>query len=85
MKIAILLKDVFAGTPMSRSQAKGLYAGWAAYEEVEIDFDSLEWMGQGFAHQLFVVFQREHPHVKLKPIHMAEDVRKMYNHVIHSQ
>lgn len=84
MKKVILLKEVFNATPMSRSQAKGLYGGWEAYEEVEIDFDGIEWMGQGFAHQLFVVFQREYPHVKLEPIHMSEAVRKMYNHVIHS-
>lgn len=77
----VVLKEIFESTPMSRSQAKGLYIGWEVFETIEIDFDGLEWMGQGFAHQLFVIFQREHPHIELKPINMAEGVAKMYNHV----
>jgi hypothetical protein len=41
-------------------------------------------MGQGFAHQLFVVFQREHPSIQLSPIHMIEAVAKMHRHVTSS-
>ena len=38
-------------------------------------------LGQGFAHQIFIVFQREHPDITLIPIHMGEGVAKMYAHV----
>ena len=39
-------------------------------------------MGQGFAHQIFVVFAREHPELRLLPIHMNPVVEKMYRHVL---
>ena len=41
-------------------------------------------MGQGFAHQLFVVFAREHSDIQIVPINMNEDITKMYNHIITS-
>ena len=41
------------------------------FEEAEIDFSEIEWMGQGFAHQLFVVFQNEHPQIRLIPTNMS--------------
>ena len=50
-------------------------------DEVVLDFESLQWMGQGFAHQVFVVFQNQHPDIKLIPVNMSESVTKMYNHV----
>lgn len=39
-------------------------------------------MGQGFVHQIFVVFARENPEIKLVPVHMEADVEKMYRHVM---
>ena len=44
-------------------------------------FDGISWMGQGFAHQIFVVFQNEHPDIRLIPKNMNADVEKMYRHV----
>ena len=46
--------------------------------------EGLDWMGQGFAHQLFVVFRNEHPETRLSPINMCENVETMYRHVLHS-
>jgi len=51
------------------------------FREVTIDFSEISWMGQGFAHQLFVVYQNAHPEIKFNPINMNEAVTKMYNHV----
>ena len=51
------------------------------FREVEIDFSSVDWMGQGFAHQIFVVFQNEHPEIRLIPINMSEGAARMYAHV----
>ena len=39
-------------------------------------------MGQGFAHQLFVVFQNEHPDIVLKPVNLDENAEKMLQHVL---
>lgn len=51
------------------------------HSKVELDFDGLEWIGQGFAHQLFVVFAKNHPDIKLDPVNMSDEVIRMYNHV----
>ena len=47
-----------------------------------LDFDGIDWMGQGFAHQIFVVFAREHPELRLLPVNMNPAVEKMYRHVL---
>ncbi|MBQ4092715.1 MAG: DUF4325 domain-containing protein [Clostridia bacterium] len=81
-KTKLPLKNFFSSSPVSRSQAKRLCNRLEQFEEVELDFDGLDWMGQGFAHQLFIVFPMNFPQVKLIPIHMSEAVEKMYNHVM---
>ncbi len=81
-KTRIPLKNIFETAPVSRSQAKRVCNRLDSFLEVEIDFDGLDWMGQGFAHQIFVVYQNAHPNIKLIPTNMSENVQKMYNHVI---
>lgn len=78
----IPLKNIFDSSPVSRSQAKRVSNRLEKFDEIILDFEGVEWMGQGFAHQLFVVFANEHPKIKLVPINMNEDVDKMYYHVI---
>ena len=80
-KTRIPLKNVFDTSPVSRSQAKRVCNRLEAFEEVILDFEGLEWMGQGFAHQIFVVFQQAHPQILLTPINMNEAITKMYTHV----
>lgn len=77
----IKIKNYFDTDPVSRSQAKRLCQHLENFREVELDFTDVEWMGQGFAHQLFVVFAREHEGVEIKAVNMTDDVRKMYQHV----
>lgn len=81
-KTKIPLKNIFDTSPVSRSQAKRICNRLDKFREVIIDFEDIEWMGQGFAHQLFVVFAKEHEDTMLLPVNMNEDVTKMYNHVI---
>ena len=38
-------------------------------------------MGQGFAHELFVVFKKKHQDVELEVINANDDVKKMLSHV----
>ena len=80
-KTRITLKNIFPDAPVSRSQAKRVCNRLDSFKEVVLDFESLQWMGQGFAHQVFVVFQNQHPDIKLIPVNMSESVTKMYNHV----
>lgn len=78
----IPLRQYFETSPVSRSQAKRLCSRLDRFHEIELDFTGLDWIGQGFAHQVFVVFQNEHPKIKLIPLNMSEDVAKMYRHVM---
>jgi anti-sigma regulatory factor (Ser/Thr protein kinase)/predicted transcriptional regulator len=81
-KTKIPMKNIFETSPVSRSQAKRVCNRLEQFKEVIIDFENIEWMGQGFAHQIFAIFARQHPEIKLVPINMNEDVEKMYRHVL---
>lgn len=81
VKTRIPMKNIFDTSPVSRSQAKRICNRLEKFKEVIIDFDKVQWMGQGFAHQLFVVFTQAHPDIQIVPINMNEDVTKMYHHV----
>lgn len=80
-KTRIPLKEYFESAPVSRSQAKRLVSRLDRFRKVELDFEGVEWIGQGFAHELFVVFAGANPQVQLIPLRMNGDVEKMYNHV----
>jgi anti-sigma regulatory factor (Ser/Thr protein kinase)/predicted transcriptional regulator len=84
-KTRLPLKNIFDTSPVSRSQAKRVCNRLENFEEVILDFEGISWMGQGFAHQLFSVFSKEHPDIKLIPVNMNEDVTKMYNHVVETK
>lgn len=75
------LKNMFDTAPVSRSQAKRICLRLEKFQEVVLDFDGLDWMGQGFAHQIFIVFQNKHPDVEIIPINMSKGVKQMYLHV----
>ena len=80
----IPLKNIFESAPVSRSQAKRVCNRLENFSEVILDFEGISWMGQGFAHQMFVVYKNAHPNVTIKPINMNESVEKMVNHVVRS-
>ena len=81
-KTRVPLKNIFDGAPVSRSQAKRVCHRLDQFQEVILDFADVDWMGQGFAHQLFVVFGAAHPQVKLIPENMSDAVADMYRHVM---
>ena len=78
----IPLKNIFDGAPVSRSQAKRVCNRLEQFTEAILDFDGIEWMGQGFAHQIFIVFKNAHPEISIVPQNMNDSVERMYNHVI---
>ena len=85
VKTTIPMKNIFESSPVSRSQAKRVCNRLEKFQEVVLDFEGVQWMGQGFAHQLFVIFLNEHPDIQLIPINMNEDITKMHYHVMHSK
>ncbi len=66
--------------PVARSQARRICSRLSSFEEVILDFDKVDIMGQGFADEIFRVFQNSHPDVTLTPVGMNPFVRKMYLH-----
>ena len=66
---------------VSRSQARRLMVRFERFSNIELDFSGVEEIGQGFADELFRVFQNQHPDTKLIPINCSEQVQKMIAHV----
>ena len=46
-----------------------------------IDFRGIEFMGRGFADEVFRVFQEEHPEIKITPLHASTFMLAMIRHL----
>ncbi|HZZ43030.1 MAG TPA: DUF4325 domain-containing protein [Tepidisphaeraceae bacterium] len=62
---------------ISRSQAKRVLERVDRFAEVILDFDGVEMIGQGFADEMFRVFVRSNPGVKLLAINTNKSVDQM--------
>ncbi len=69
---------------VSRSQAKRMLARLEKFEYVIFDFKGINDVGQAFADEIFRVYARNNPDIKLVPVHMEKDVSKMVNRAIHA-
>lgn len=78
----IPLKNIYPTYPVSRSQAKRLSHRFDSFLEVELDFNGVPEIGQGFAHELFVVYAKKHPQVLLMPFNASIAVQRMIHHVL---
>ena len=68
----IILKDVLPFVdPVARSHARRVLKDAEGYKELVIDFRGIEFMGRGFADEVFRVFQEEHPEIKITPLHAS--------------
>lgn len=63
-QIRVKLSDF--GEALSRSQAKRLLNGLDEFREVTFDFAGVDEIGQGFADEIFRVYQRKNPQIKLR-------------------
>jgi anti-sigma regulatory factor (Ser/Thr protein kinase) len=66
---------------MSRSQAKRLTMRFERFQTVVLDFAGVEEIGQGFADEVFRVFQQAHPETLMVPTNMVEHVWRMVSRV----
>ena len=64
-------------TLVSRSEAKRLVARLTDFRHVTLDFSGVEVVGQGFCDEVFRVFARAHPDVRLEPVGMNDTVAFM--------
>lgn len=66
---------------ISRSQARRMMASLDRFKQIELDFEGVDAIGQGFADEVFRVFLTAHPNTKIKTINMNEAVAFMVNRV----
>lgn len=65
------------GVHISRSQARRVLAGLEKFKIIVFDFDKVPTVGQAFADEVFRVFHRKYPQIKLETENMAEGVKFM--------
>lgn len=82
VKTLIPMKEVCPlGNPVARSQARRIVRRLEEFKEVVFDFKDIEFMGQGFADEVFRVFQNQYPEMILTVINANESVLGMVKHV----
>lgn len=82
VRTCIPIKDVCPyGEPIARSQARRILYRLEAFKYVEFDFAGVDFMGQGFADEVFRVFQNKNPHIELIPVNACATVLGMVKHV----
>ncbi len=67
--------------PVARSQARRILYRLEQFKRIEFDFTGIDFMGQGFADEIFRVFQNKYPEIELLPIHANASVLGMIRHV----
>jgi len=67
---------------VSRSQAKRLVARFEKFDTVVLDFEGIEDIGQGFADEVFRVFAKAHPSVKLTSVNVSPDVQTIISRAL---
>lgn len=66
---------------VSRSEAKRLVANLEKFSEIVLDFRDVKSVGQGFADEIFRVFSRRHPAIKIATENANPAVDAMIRHV----
>ncbi|MBS4027844.1 MAG: DUF4325 domain-containing protein [Ignavibacteriales bacterium] len=72
------------GGNISRSQARRILSGLDKFKEIVLDFKNVITIGQGFADEVFRVWQKIHPGIKIITNNENENIRFMINHVAKS-
>ena len=83
--ITILVKEFFGTDPIARSSARELFPKLEGENTVVLDFANVEEVGQAFVHELFIVWQRNNPDVKLNVLNACDDVDFMIRRVINTK
>lgn len=82
VKTRIPIKEVCQeGEPIARSQARKILYRLEQFQLVEFDFSEVDFMGQGFADEVFRVFKARYPEVEIIPVNACPDILRMIKHV----
>jgi len=83
-KISVALSGDPDDPHVSRSQARRMMVSVDKFKEVILDFESVTFVGQAFADEIFRVFQNEHPQVKIVVINATADVNQMIQRTLNT-
>ncbi len=67
------------GEYISRSEARRLLFGLEKFKRVVLDFDQVPGIGQGFADEIFRVFARKNPQIRIETAGMSPSVAFLVN------
>jgi anti-sigma regulatory factor (Ser/Thr protein kinase) len=67
---------------VSRSQAKRLLARFDRFSEVFLDFKDVNTIGRSFADEIFRVFRKQNPQIKISYAHANSEIRKIIRKVM---
>lgn len=85
VKTNIPIAHMFSGgNPVSRSEARRLLESISVFTDINLDFAEVEEIGQGFAHELFVLGKQKYPHINLKTSNTCKTVEDMMKRVINT-
>jgi anti-sigma regulatory factor (Ser/Thr protein kinase) len=70
---------------VSRSQARRVLARFNRFSEAILDFSDVSTIGQGFADEIFRVFSKAHPEIKLIPVKANPQVQAMIDRVLNAR
>lgn len=77
-KTEVLVRLYITGTIyVSRSQARRILLGLDQFKSIVLDFDRVPTIGQAFADEVFRVFKKAHPDIKITAINANEAVQFM--------
>ena len=67
---------------ISRSEARRLLTGLDKFREIVLDFKGVTTLGQGFTDEIFRVFQKANPHIKIVTENVSPLISSMMKHVV---
>jgi anti-sigma regulatory factor (Ser/Thr protein kinase) len=70
---------------VSRSQARRILSGLELFNEVILDFNDIEYIGQAFADEIFRVFKNMYPNIVITAQNANEEVQYMINRAINTK
>lgn len=76
-KITVKLLDLGGGAYISRSQARRLVFGLEKFQKATLDFKNVKTVGQAFADEIFRVWQRKYPEIKIEYINYNDNIEFM--------
>lgn len=80
--LKIMLQEGTGSVLTSRSQARRLVTRFDKFDEVDLDFSEVDFVGQAFADEVFRVYASKHPEITINTINANNAVLNTLKHVL---